>query len=122
MRNLEESHSTPVLTASSSNSTETIIKGIQGPYSKALYTNEEAINAVWILASAGFIFIMQAGFALIESGAVTKKNRTAMLVKNIYNVALCGILYWLFGYGLAFANPKYFVGSDPNVYTSYGFE
>lgn len=121
MRYLGESASTSG-NSSSPAEIKNVTKGIVGPFTKSVYTNDEAINAVWILASAGFIFLMQAGFSMIESGAVSKKNRTAMLIKNIYNVALCGILYWLFGYGLGFANPQYFVGSDPNVFTSYGFE
>jgi Amt family ammonium transporter len=48
---------------------------------------------------------MQAGFAMIEAGAVAKKNRNAMLIKNIYNVAIAGIMFWLVGYGLGFGNP-----------------
>lgn len=77
---------------------------------------------MWILASAGFIFVMQAGFALVESGAVTKKNRYAMLIKNVYNVSIAGVVFWLVGYALGFANPQYFIGSDPGIYASYGFE
>jgi len=48
---------------------------------------------------------MQAGFAFVESGAVSKKNRSAMLIKNLYNVFISAIAFWLSGYGLAFANP-----------------
>ena len=74
------------------------------------------------MASAGFIFIMQAGFALTEAGSVSRKNRSAMLIKNIYNVAIAGIAFWLVGYGLAFANPEYFVGQSSKFFASYGFE
>ena len=77
---------------------------------------------MWTLASAGFIFLMQAGFALVESGAVAKKNRSAMLIKNLYNVVVAGVAFWLSGYGLAFASPDYFVGSTKNLFASYGFE
>ncbi len=65
---------------------------------------------------------MQAGFALIESGAVNYKNKNAMLIKNLFNVIVTAISFWLSGYGLAFANPKYFVGSSHKFYASYGFE
>ena len=74
------------------------------------------------MVSAGFIFLMQAGFALVESGAVAKKNRSAMLIKNLYNVVIAGIAFWLCGYGLAFASPEYFVGNDKSMFASYGFE
>ena len=65
---------------------------------------------------------MQAGFALVESGSVNRKNRGAMLVKNIYNVAVAVIAFWLCGYGLGFGTPQYFVGNSPWFFASYGFE
>jgi len=77
---------------------------------------------VWVLTSAGFIFLMQAGFALVESGAVSKKNRSAMLIKNLFNVIVTAVAFWLSGYGLAFATPKYFVGNSQKFFASYGFE
>ncbi len=65
---------------------------------------------MWVLLSAGFIFLMQAGFALIEGGAVSRKNRNSMLIKNLYNVAIAVITFWLAGYGLAFGGAEFFVG------------
>ena len=89
-----------------------VARGIQGNYTNAEYTEKEATDAVWILTSAGFIFLMQAGFTLVESGGVSKKNRSAMLIKNLFNVIVTAIAFWLSGYGLAFANPEYFVGNS----------
>ena len=40
------------------------------PYSDVVYTEREAINAVWILVSTAMIFFMQCGFALLECGSV----------------------------------------------------
>lgn len=65
---------------------------------------------------------MQAGFALVEAGAVSRKNRSAMLIKNIYNVAISAVVFWLSGYGLAFGNASYFVGENTQLYASSGFE
>ena len=45
-----------------------------------------------------------------------------MLIKNIFNVAIAAVAFWLFGYALAFANPEYFVGSESWFYASSGFE
>jgi hypothetical protein len=95
---------------------------VRGNYTSAKYTEPEAIDAVWTLASAGFIFLMQAGFALVESGAVSSKNRSAMIIKNLYNVVVAAVAFWLSGYGLAFASPEFFVGSQKTFYASYGFE
>lgn len=93
-----------------------------GVYTDYKYTNAEATDAVWILVSAGFIFFMQAGFALIEGGAVRRKNRNAMLIKNLFNGVISAIVFWLFGYGLGFGEPDFFVGHDERYYASYGFE
>ena len=75
---------------------------MEGNYTTAVYDQEHATNAVWILVSAGFIFFMQAGFALIEAGAVRRKNRSAMLIKNLFNGCIAAIVFWLFGYGFGF--------------------
>ena len=116
----------PTPTASSSGPTENITfaagLSVKGTYTTAVYTTPEAIDAVWTLVSAGFIFLMQAGFALVESGAVSKKNRSAMLIKNLYNVVIAAVGFWLCGYGLAFASPEFFVGSQKGMFASYGFE
>ena len=45
-----------------------------------------------------------------------------MLIKNLYNVAVTAIAFWLSGYGLAFGGADYFVGQDTNTFASYGFE
>ncbi len=115
---------TAATSSAASNSSSDSILGltVKGNYTTAVYTEPQAIDAVWTLASAGFIFLMQAGFAFVESGAVAKKNRSAMLIKNLYNVFIAAIAFWLSGYGLAFANPGYFVGHETGMFASYGFE
>lgn len=67
---------------------------------------------MWVLTSAGFIFFMSAGFTLIESGAVNRKNRSAVLIKNLFNVVISIIAFWLVGYGFGFGRPEYFIGND----------
>jgi ammonia channel protein AmtB len=59
---------------------------------------------------------------MIEAGAVTHKNRSAALIKNLYSVCLGAIVFWLFGYGFGFGNPDYFVGHEAKFYASQGFE
>ena len=95
---------------------------MEGNYTTAVYTAAQGTNAVWILLSSGFIFLIPAGLTLIEAGAVRRKNRSAALIKNLFNGVVASIAFWLFGYGLGFGNPTYFVGHDENYYASYGFE
>lgn len=65
---------------------------------------------------------MTAGFTLIESGAVRRKNRSAILIKNLLNVVIAIIAFWLVGYGFGFGTPEYFIGNNEKYYASYGFE
>jgi Amt family ammonium transporter len=44
-----------------------------------------AINRTWILVSSGMIFLMQAGFSLIESGSVRLKSSANILTKNLFD-------------------------------------
>lgn len=83
---------------------------MEGDFSDNVYTNRDAISAVWVMISTGMIFFMQAGFALIESGSVRKKNSSSILVKNLYNVIVGIIGFWLIGYGLAFGDVRIFIG------------
>ena len=46
------------------------LKGYMKTYSNAIYSEDEAINAVWVLTSASMIFFMQLGYALLECGMV----------------------------------------------------
>jgi Amt family ammonium transporter len=55
---------------------------------------------------------MTAGFTLIETGAVRFKNRSAIIIKNLFNVAISIVAFWLVGYGFGFGNPDYFIVND----------
>jgi Amt family ammonium transporter len=64
------------------------------------------VDAMWVLFCAIFIVLMQAGFALIETGSVQHKNSVGILSKNVLNGLIAVICYWVLGYGFAFGNTK----------------
>lgn len=45
---------------------------------------------------------MQAGFALLESGSVRHKNYQNILLKNIMDSCVAGIVFWMWGFSIAF--------------------
>lgn len=96
----------------------------EGPalYKRAEFTPTQATDAVWVLTSAGFIFLIQAGVMLIEAGAVSRKNRNSALIKNLFTTAIVATSWWMWGYALAFGTPEYFVGNNGNFYGAVGFE
>ncbi|CAH0717007.1 unnamed protein product, partial [Brenthis ino] len=77
----------------------------------------------WILTSSFIIFTMQTGFGMLESGCVSIKNEANIMMKNLADISLGGLTYWIFGYGMSFgdgplSNPFIGVGNflvDPPV-------
>ncbi|RWS05181.1 putative ammonium transporter 3-like protein [Dinothrombium tinctorium] len=65
------------------------------------------LDSAWILTSTFVIFLMQSGFALLESGSCTAKNHVNLMMKNVLDVIIGSIMYWSIGYGLQFGNSKW---------------
>lgn len=65
----------------------------------------KGIDTAWVLLASAFVFFMQAGFALLESGSVRKKNSQNILIKNMIDACIATIAFWVLGYGLAFGSP-----------------
>jgi len=62
-------------------------------------------NTQFLLWAAVLVFFMQCGFAMVEAGVVQMKNVKNMLLKNILDACIAGIVWYLFGYGVAYAEP-----------------
>lgn len=60
------------------------------------------IDILWVLVSAGLVFLMQAGFLCLETGLTRSKNNINVALKNLTDLGISIILFWLFGYGLMF--------------------
>lgn len=46
------------------------------------------IDLLWVLLSAGLVFLMQAGFMCLESGLTRSKNSINVAVKNMADFGL----------------------------------
>ncbi|KAG7210352.1 hypothetical protein KM043_011888 [Ampulex compressa] len=62
--------------------------------------NQEDSN--WIVTSSFIIFTMQTGFGMLESGCVSLKNEVNIMMKNVVDIVLGGLTYWMFGFGMSF--------------------
>jgi Amt family ammonium transporter len=71
------------------------------------------LDIAWILLCAFLVFLMQGGFLCLESGLVRAKNSINVAVKNLMDLCLSALVYWLFGYALMFgASFSGLVGSE----------
>lgn len=60
----------------------------------------EAIDTLWVIACAGLVFLMQAGFLCLESGITRTKNTINVAMKNFADTTLAIIGFWLIGHAL----------------------
>lgn len=84
----------------------------------------------WVMIAGVIVFIMQLGFALLESGSVRFKNYQNVLLKNILDACIGGLIWWATGFALAygdvnggFAGKQYFLGIGmEGLYGSWFFQ
>jgi Amt family ammonium transporter len=69
---------------------------------KALSEHAASMDMVWTLLASFLIFLMQAGFTLVEVGFTRAKNAGNVVMKNMIDFALGSIGFFFIGYGLMF--------------------
>jgi Amt family ammonium transporter len=72
---------------------------------------EEAVNAIngdlgmlWMLLAGILVFFMQAGFTLVETGMTRSKNAANIAMKNLLDICVGSLTYWLVGYSLMYGD------------------
>ena len=70
----------------------------------------EVLNTVWLLFTSSLVFFMQCGFGMLEAGAVRSKATQSIMLKNLFDVSLGGVLWWLVGYGFTNGGGNPFIG------------
>ncbi|MBT8046700.1 MAG: ammonium transporter [Pontiella sp.] len=72
-----------------------------------------AIDNMFLMFCAVLVLFMQAGFALVESGFNSAKNTVNILFKNLMDLSIGMILYFIIGYGLMYPG-------DGNGFLAFG--
>ncbi len=91
-----------------------VLVGI-GLASERSFAADEALglelDLMWVVLAGVLVFIMQAGFALLETGMSRSKNAVNVMMKNYTDVGIATVVFWLIGYNLMFGdNPSGFLG------------
>ncbi len=55
---------------------------------------------IWFLIGAAFVFFMQAGFAMVETGFTRAKNAGNIIMKNLIDFCIGTVVFMLFGFSL----------------------
>jgi len=80
---------------------------------QATDAHENAINIMWTLLAAFLVYLMQAGFAMVESGFTRAKNAVNIMMKNMMDFCMGSIAFFAVGYGLMFGADKMgLIGTD----------
>ena len=74
------------------------------------------LDHVWTMVAAGLVFMMQAGFLLLEAGSVRAKNSINVAQKNLLDFLLSTAAFGAVGYALMFGASRWgLVGWDLNL-------
>jgi len=70
-------------------------------------------NILWTLVAAILVFWMQAGFAFVESGFTRAKSAAHIMMKNLMDMSMGALSFWILGFGLMFGvSTGMWVGGD----------
>ena len=66
--------------------------------------NTALLASLWLIVAGCLVFMMQAGFALVEAGLTRAKNLGNIMAKNLADMAIGALAFWAVGFGFAFGS------------------
>ena len=73
-------------------------------YADAAADNAYAIDNMFLFLTAVLVLFMQAGFAMLETGLNSAKNAVNILFKNLMDLCVGGLLFYVVGYSLMYGD------------------
>lgn len=77
------------------------------------------LDLTWVIVATCLVFFMQAGFLLLEIGFSRGKNAGMGVAKILVNFSIASIVWWAFGFALAFGGPGWLAG-DSGFFATFG--
>ena len=77
------------------------------------------LDVVFYMLAIALVFIMQAGFAMLETGLTRSKNAANIMMKNLADMSFGIVAYFLVGFGLMYgASAAGLIGTDSFALTA----
>ena len=70
------------------------------------------LDTLFVLVSAFLVFLMQAGFGMLEAGFIRAKNTCNILTKNFLDYCMASLGFFVFGYAIMFSEGNPFFGTS----------
>jgi Amt family ammonium transporter len=99
--------------------------------SVAIENLQTALTAIWLILAGGIVFLMHAGFSLVEIGLTRTKNTANILMKNFMTVCLGIVVFWAVGWGIMYGadyagligiDQFFLMGADNGIWNSWWFQ
>lgn len=70
------------------------------------------LNTAFVFLAFILVFVMQAGFAMLEAGSVRMKNAGHVAGKTVLTLAIASLCFWAVGFAFGFGNGNSFFGTE----------
>lgn len=85
----------------------------ESPLRAELAAVQANTNYAWVVLAAALVFVMQAGFAMVELGFSRAKNSINIIMKNFLDFSISTIVFMFLGFGLMFGSTlSGWIGTD----------
>ncbi|HRJ07147.1 MAG TPA: ammonium transporter [Prosthecobacter sp.] len=65
---------------------------------------QASVDLVWVILAGALVFLMQAGFGLLELGFSRAKNSINIVMKNFLDFSIAVVVFMFLGFGLMFGS------------------
>ena len=73
---------------------------------------QAVLDNIWVFIAGCLVFFMQAGFSLVEAGMTRAKNVANIMAKNLADMIVGALAFFVVGYGFAFGGDGWFIGTE----------
>jgi Amt family ammonium transporter len=77
---------------------------------------------LWTLIAAILVFLMQAGFSLVEAGMTRAKNAVNICMKNLMDLSMGSLAFWFVGFAIMFGPGDGWFGTSGFMLSDYAVD